>query len=620
MTPRTGPVLALILVACVACDGCSPTESVDAGKDPAPEVGRKPSVPVVAHDSTPRHPLPQFVNIAKEAGVEIANHTGKPQQKDWIASGMGGGSIVLDYDADGDMDLCFVDGTMITEKGVMEYDPEWRTRLFRNDGGMKFTDVTEEAGIDIQAFGFGGASCDYDADGFPDIHISAWGRNYLLHNNGDGTFEDVTAAAGVLGDPRDMSTACAWGDLDGDGIHDLYVSNYLDQWWQIEKYREDYTEAELHGRRCDWRGYMVYCGPLGLPAQADRLYLGNGDGTFREVGEERLRRGDGSVQDNRCGFTPVMTDVDNDGDLDIYVANDTQSNFLWVNDGKGHFVDMGLEAGVAMNRDVIDQAGMGVDAADLNRDGRIDLIVTNFSHDYNTLYLNYTKGKRPSFRDLSHNLKVAKLAYLRLCWGTRLLDYDNDGELDMFVACGHVYGEIANFPDTGTSYEQKCLLLRNLGPPKYAFEDVTDRSGAALQLRRVWRGAAFADFDDDGDQDIFITALNDISALCRNDGGNANAYLRFRLSGPGMQRDPSGARVYVHTPEGRVLMEELHHGASFCSDNDPRLFFGLGGYESVPKVVVRWPGGEEQTFENVETSKLYRVTHGQAELVLDEWK
>jgi len=617
--PGTRVAAVLAVLAVLAAGACSkgqqPAGPAAGGGQKPPAAGEastgdgaatKPVAGAPAADPT----LPVWVDVTAITGITAENHTGKPFQKDWIVSGMGGGTICFDYDSDGDMDLLIVDGTMLTAEGVLEYSDEARTRLFRNDGGMRFTEVTREAGIDIQAFGFGGASCDYDADGHPDVYVCTWGRNFLLHNRGDGTFEDATEKAGLLGRDDDMSTACAWGDVNGDGIHDLYVSNYIDQWALIRE-----CEANgLPGRHCRWRGFNVYCGPPGLEPQYDRLYLGNGDGTFREVTETNLIE-----QTPRYAFTPIMTDVDNDGDLDIYVANDTQRNTLWVNDGKGVFKDLGVVAGCASDGDVKDQAGMGVDAADLDRDGRIDLFVTNFSHDHNTLYLNMTRRKDgPLFRDASHAHNVSRLSFLRLCWGTKMFDMDCDSDLDMFVACGHVYGEIDNFSElTGSTYAQRPLLLQNGGPPRMRMEDVTDIGGPALQVARVWRGAVFGDYDDDGDVDIFMTSLNGKPMMMRNDGGNRNAFLRFRLQGKGGQRDPSGARVVVTLPDGAVIFHELHHGASFCSDNDPRLFFGTGAYESVPRVDVGWPDGTKQSFTDVSTRRLYRIEQGRDELLPD---
>ena len=554
--------------------------------------------------------MTQFADVTELTGITARNHSGKPFQKDWIVSGMGGGTICFDYDSDGDMDLLVVDGTMLTAEGVLEYSDDMRTRLYRNDGGMRFTEVTKEAGIDIQSFGFGGASCDYDADGHPDVLVCTWGPNFLLHNKGDGTFEEVGEESGLIGLPEDMSTACSWGDLNGDGIHDVYISNYIDQWAFIEECKEQ----GIPGRHGMWRGFAVYCGPPGLSPQKDRMYFGNGDGTFREVTDTHL-----TEQTYRYAFTSVMSDFDNDGDLDIYVANDTQRNTLWLNDGAGVMKDVGLESGTALDADVKEQAGMGVDVADLNRDGLLDLFVTNFSHDFNTLYINNTRRKDgPLFRDSSHAHNVSRLSYLRLCWGTKLFDMDCDADLDIFVACGHVYGEIDNFTElTGSTYQQQCLLLRNTGAPRMRMEDVTERAGPALQVKRVWRGAVFGDYDDDGDVDIFMTSLNDKPAMFRNEDGNKNAFLRFRLEGAGNQRDPSGARVYVTDADGVTQLSELHHGSSFCSDNDPRLFFGLGAHASVPKVEVRWTDGTTQTFESVETRKLYRLKQG-GELQSDE--
>src|SRR6185436_6986227 len=257
-----------------------------------------------------------------------------------------------------------------------------------------------------------------------------------------------------------------------------------------------------------WRGALVYTGPKTLRGQVDRLYLGNGDGTFREATESNL----GPQDAVGYGFQAVMTDVDNDGDLDIYVANDTQANYLWINDGHGRFVDRAVQAGVAFDSNGTGQSSMGVDAADVDRDGWIDLFVTNLDFDHNTLYVNQTgRVKGVGFKDMSNAFDVARPSYLRVSWGTRFWDYDDDGELDLFVACGHVYGEVDRFTEItgGATYRQRCLLHHNLGSPSRGFEDVTDRSGPAFEESRVWRGAAFADFDDDGDQDVFVSALND---------------------------------------------------------------------------------------------------------------
>jgi hypothetical protein len=619
------PVAALGSAVCVVAlvalyAGCTPAPPPAAAPVPVAPAVPKPAAPAAPAAA---RPLPVFVDVAKQAGLVAMNHTGKPVQKDWIVSGMGGGAIVLDYDRDGLMDLVVVDGTMLTEAGDLEFNDDWRTRVYHNDGNLKFTDVTAKSGVDVKAFGFGGASCDYDADGWPDFYICCWGRSYLLRNRGDGTFEEVAAKAGLLGADDDMSTGCCWGDVDGDGVQDLYVSNYADQHAFIKECRE----AGRPGRYAMWRSFPVYVGPGGLKGQLDRLYLGNGDGTFREATTANL----GPQEPVGYGFQPIMSDVDNDGDLDIYVPNDTQKNYLWINDGKGHFIDRGVEAGAAYDFDGKTQASMGVDFADVNRDGWLDLAVSNFSHDHFTLYVNQSgKTRNASFQDMSNAYNVTRPSFLRLQWGNRLFDFDCDGNLDLFVACGHVYGEIDNFQKaTGSSYRQRCLLLRGVGPPTNAFENVGDlkdgenpadpaivakRGGPAMQLMRVWRGAAFADFDNDGDLDVFVGALNDYPALFRNDGGNRNSFLVFRLVGKGGLRDPSGARVTVFLADGKPRVEELHHGASFSNDNDPRLFFGLGAETEAKRVEVRWPGGATQSFEHVAARKEYLVEQGVSEL------
>lgn len=569
------------------------------------------AAPVQTPVASPPSGPPVYVDVAHEAGIDVENHTGLPGEKDWVGAAMGGGVIVLDYDADGRMDAVVVDGTMLTVEGDVKYDDSWRTRVFHNDGGMRFTDVTARSGVDLRAFGLGGASCDYDADGWPDFYVCCWGRNHLFHNRGDGTFEDVAERAGVAGRDDEFSTACAWGDVDGDGVQDLYVANYVDLASVIAKNRASGTP----GRSSTWKGMAVYPGPRGLPGQEDRLYLGNGDGTFRDVTATNLPK----ENPPRYGFQAVMSDLDNDGDLDVYVANDGVPSFLLVNDGHGKFAECGVAAGVARDVDGHALSSMGVDIADVNRDGWLDVFVTNFAFEHNVLYLNRT-GRRGvlHFDDASNASNVAAPAITRVSWGTKLLDYDNDGEVDLFCACGHVYGDIPEFEkNTGSSYREACLLERGAGPPTHSFVDVSATSGPAFAERRVWRGAGFADFDDDGDLDVLVTALNDRAGLFRNDGGNRNGFLVFRLVGKGKLRDPSGARVTVELAAGSRT-EELHHGASYCSDNDPRLFFGTGAETSARRVEVRWPNGEKQSFENVAARRFYVIDQTKGELREDE--
>jgi hypothetical protein len=351
-----------------------------------------------------------------------------------------------------------------------------------------------------------------------------------------------------------------------------------------------------------------------MKGQADRLYFGNGDGTFRDVTASNLPR----EPQTGYGFQAVMTDLDDTGKLDIYVPNDLSPNYLLVNDGRGKFTEIGYDAGLAVDGGGKEQASMGVDVADVDRDGRLDVFVTNFARDHATLYMNETVAGVVSFRDESNLRGVAGPSRMRVGWGTKLLDYDNDGDLDVFVACGHVYPEVDAMPEAGSTFAERCFLLHGAGAPKYAFADVSETAGPFFREERVWRGAAFADFDNDGDLDVFVTALNDRPALLRNDVGDKNEFLVFRLVGKGKLRDPCGAHVTVRLADGRPRTEELHHGCSFASDNDPRLFFGLGKETSAKRVDVRWPNGETQTFTDVAARNFYVIEQGVKTLRVDK--
>jgi hypothetical protein len=553
----------------------------------------------------------KFVDLHEEAtGFGPVNHTGIPGDKNWIAEAMGGGVVVLDYDRDGRMDVLFVDGNAVDHAPL----PDARTRLFRNLGGFRFAETTKEAGIDIPDVGYGGAAADYDGDGDTDVYVCVLGKNHLLRNNGDGTFTDVAAAAGVEGGEREMSTACCWGDFDGDGRLDLYVSNYMDMLTIID----DFRKAGRPGRDCDWRGFKVYCGPM-PPYQRDRLYLSNGPDaktgvvTFRDA-SENLRD-----QSARPSFQCMAADYDQDGDLDVFTATDTLPNHLWINDGKGVFRDEGMEAGCAYSASVKPQAGMGVDVSDYDHDGKLDIVVTNFSHDYYTLYRNTSnlprKGARgfvPSFDDVSVRTGVSQPTYIRLGWGAHFLDYDGDGDRDLFFTSGHVYGEIDHFSDTGTTYRQKNLLLENLGGRTPLFADASDRSGPAFQVQEVHRGSAAVDLDDDGDLDLVVTVLNGKAYVVRNDGGSAAGWIRFTLRGKAPV-DPAGAVVEVEAEGLLPQWEAAKRGDSFVSCSDPRILFGLAAAKKASRVTVTWPSGAKSEFRDLEGRAHWLLQEGKPE-------
>jgi hypothetical protein len=552
----------------------------------------------------------KFVDLHEETtGFGPVNHTGIPGDKLWIAEAMGGGAIVLDYDGDGDMDVLFVDGNVVAR----DPDPEARTRLYRNDGGFRFTDVTEAAGIDIRGIGYGGAAADYDGDGRVDAFVGILGHNHLLRNEGDGTFTDVAAEAGVRGGEHEMSTAACWGDFDGDGWLDLYVANYVAMYGAIENFAKD----GKHGRDCDWRGFRVYCGPMGLPAQPDHLYLSNGPDpatgrvTFRDATANL------ADQQNRPSFQPVAADFDQDGDLDVYVATDMEPNHLWINDGKGRFTDDGMLAGCAYSAEVKAQAGMGVDVADGDGDGRLDIVVTNFSHDYNTFYRNESpprgggrRGLTPVFHDISVASGVSAATFIRLCWSAHFVDFENDGDFDLFFSAGHVYGEIDNFAkETGTSYKQRNLLLENLGAESPLFADVSDEAGPGFRFAEVHRGGGMADLDDDGDMDFVVAVLNGKAYLLRNDGGNERSWIRLSLQGK-RPADPAGALVRVEAEGLRPQTTVAKRGDGFISCSDPRLLFGLDAAKRASKVTVTWPSGTVQEWRDLDARAHWLLEEG----------
>ncbi len=528
----------------------------------------------------------RFVNIAPAAGLTLQNVSGEVR-KTTIDETVGNGVCLYDVDDDGKIDVFLPNGSR-TRPFPAGQEP--RSALYRNKGDGTFEDITARAGV--AAPGYWAQGCvfgDYDDDGKVDLFVTGFGRYILYHGLGGGRFKDVTASSGLKG--RGWSTGAAFGDYDGDGRLDLYVSHYLD-------YDASSPPLPRPGslKNCFYKGAPVICGPGGLQPSIGHLFHNDGNGVFRDV-----TRGSGLVTvPTGYGLGAVWSDLDLDGDLDLFVANDTTPNWLYRNDGHGRFTEIGAVSGAGYTEEGRTQSGMGVDAGDYDNDGLLDLIVTNFSHDYSTL--RHNDGSL-TFTDVSMASGIGLATLPTLGWGVGFLDYDNDGRRDIFIANGHVFPNIDD-RHLGTTWKQRNQLFHNEGDGR--FRDVTDEAGPAFQELHSARGAAFGDLDDDGDIDIVVNNIDEPPSLLRNDGGNAGHWIGFRLVGGPRNRGAVGARVVVRAGSLRQV-EEIHAGSSHNSSNDPRLHFGLGASTSVERVEIRWPRGLVQVLTGPAIDRYHTV-------------
>ena len=544
------------------------------------------AVPAIAQQVRPTPMAIKLVDVAKEAGLTLLNITGE-QSKDYIVEVNGNGAAFFDYDDDGLLDVLIVNGSTLEH---MKTGGDQMLALYRNNGDGTFSDVTAKAGLTKKGWGMGVCIGDIDNDGFEDIFITAFGPNMLFRNKGDGTFTDITAQAGITG--SHWSTGCSFGDYDRDGYVDLYVANYI---------AFDQKTVPKRGSNpfCKYMGIDVMCGPRGLPAEPDILYRNNGDGTFTDVTQHA------GIQDlGYPGFTVVFTDFDNDGWPDIFVANDSARNFLFHNNHDGTFSEVALFSGVALNGEGREQSNMGVAVGDYNNDGYLDFYVTVFSHDTGTLFRNNGDG---TFTDATASAGFGQSSMPYLGWGTAFVDLDNDGFLDLFVANGHVYPEIDRFALGSTYYERK-QLYQNLG--NGTFREVTAAVGGGLLIEKSSRGVAYGDYNNDGYLDLLIINLNDRPTLLRNDGEKRNHWLTLKLIGTKSNRDAVGARATIEVG-GRKQVAEVQSGGSYLSNNDSRLHFGLGRDTRVYHLEVRWPSGLIEKFENVEGDQFLVITEGE---------
>jgi hypothetical protein len=519
---------------------------------------------------------PQFTDIAQQAGIEFVNINGEKTEKRYLFEAKGAGLGFFDFDNDGWMDLLLVQGSTM-DRLLNGNNPP--SALYRNNKDGTFTNVTKPAGLVLGGWGMGVASGDYNNDGLVDLYVTQLEANVLYRNNGDGTFTDVTSQAGVGG--SSWSSSAAFGDYDADGQLDLYVCNYID----IDPRKPPEPGSAPF---CNYRGRPGICGPLGLTGAANVLYRNNGDGTFSDVTVASGMRE--PVPYFSLGV--VWSDIDNDRDLDLFVGNDSTPNFLFVNQGNGKFVERGFLSGLAASGDGGFQASMGIDVADYNNDGRLDVFSTHFANDYSTLYRN---RDNLLFEDVTNETQFLQAEWLLVSWGTRLLDLNHDGWKDIFHTNGHVYPFLLTAGWT-EQYAQASSLYLN--QKDGTFEDVGHKAGRDLQKPTVSRGAAFADFDNDGDIDFAVTNLNDRPQLFRNEGVAGKHWIMFRTRGRGSNRDGLGARIAISTA-GLEQVWEIKRTVGIYSSSDPRAHFGLGEARQVDSLEIRWPGGNVQRYENI---------------------
>jgi hypothetical protein len=508
-----------------------------------------------------------FADVTRASGIDFHLSCGGLEKR-YIMESVCGGVAVLDYDNDGWMDVFLVNGSTLEDVRASKCH---FGKLYRNNHNGTFTDVSAKAGITHCGWGFGVAVGDYDNDGWEDLYITYLDGAVLYHNNGDGSFTDVTSKAGV-GNSGRWGTSAAFGDYDNDGNLDLYVANYVDL---------DLNNLPVFGQGpfCTYRGIAVSCGPRGLPGGRDHLYHNNADGTFTDV-TEKLN----IDPDSYYGLGVLWLDYDLDGCLDLYVANDSSPSLLYHNDCKGNFTEVGAEAGVAYSADGREQAGMGIDTADYDHDGWPDIAKTNFSDDTNNLYHNDHDGQ---FTDLQGSTGFGPVSVPFLGFGVKSLDLDDDGWADIFVANGHVNPQVDQH-SFGVTYAERPLLFRNLQNGKFA--EIGLSAGAALSRRYVARGAATADFLNNGSQDLLVTVLDGSPLLLRNQAARKGHWLRIKTVGRKSNRDGFGARVEVKA--GTLTQSaEARANSSFESASDPRLHFGLGAATRVDSITVHWPSG-----------------------------
>lgn len=530
--------------------------------------------------------VPQLVDITASTGIHF-EHLSSPEQK-YIVESMSGGVALLDYDGDGWLDIYFTNAPSVS---MALAGKKARSALFHNNHDGTFTDVTEKAGVAYPCWAMGVAVGDYNNDGRPDMIVSCFGGVVLYRNNGDGTFTDVTKAAGLDKDIG-WATGVTFGDYDGDGNSDLFVPHYVDlDMHDLPKFGSSKT--------CEYHGVAVQCGPRGLKGSPDTLYRNNGDGTFTEVAKQA------GVDDPNhfFGLGAVWSDFDNDGKLDLFVGNDGEPNYLYHNEGNGHFKEMAYDAGVAVSEDGTEQANMGLALGDYLNVGRMSLVVTHFSDEYAAMFRN---DGGMTFSDVSRSAGISRASSPYVGWGDAFLDLDNSGWKDLILVNGHVYPQVDSVK-MGTRYKEPKLFFKNQHDG--TFKDVSEESGEAVRELQVSRGLAVGDLFNNGKLDVVVENLTGGPMVLAAKSDPANHWISFDLEGSPKNRLGLNARVWVTTGKTRQ-MDEVRSGGSYLSQNDLRLHFGLGRAERIDKVEVLWPNGEQQVFENVVGDRFYHLKQG----------
>lgn len=527
----------------------------------------------------------RFTDIAAQAGLKEISVSGHTDRNDYITESMSCGAAFLDYDNDGWLDILVLSGSRFGDPS-----PTASNRLYKNNRDGTFTDVTKKAGLFRTGYAYGVTVGDYNNDGFEDLFITYWGQNALYRNNGDGTFTDVTKEAGLVDKQIRFGTGCVFFDYNRDGNLDLFVSNYV-------TFNPDSVPRAGTSESCNYYGIPVNCGPRGLPYGRHSLYRNNGDGTFTDVTEAS---GLGKVEGG-YSLTALAADLDNDGWPDLYVACDSTRSLFFKNNRDGTFTERGLESGIALSDDGMEQAGMGVAPGDFMLDGNLHLIKTHFRQDTTGVYLNDGKG---NFRDASIRSGLSVETRF-VSWGAGIADLDNNGLPDIFWVTGNIYPEVdKKLPDA--PFKTPRVIFRNLGGGK--FEELIGQAGPGIEALHSSRGCAFGDFDNDGDVDILIMNQNEPPSLLRNDVSSGHHWIKIKLIGVKSNRSAIGARVTVKYG-ARIQTQEVQSQSSYLSVNDSRLHFGLGA-TTVVDIDIRWPAGQVEQLKKVMVDRLIVVKEG----------